>query len=69
MCLACKFSYGRKALPNILTQADIDKARKKNSYFHLTRGGLSSEVGLGFCTETIFVGLSAIATKLQENEG
>ena len=54
MCLACKYPYGREALPNILTQADIDKARKKNSYFHLTKGGLSSEVGLGFCTETIF---------------
>lgn len=69
MCLACKYPYGREALPNILTQADIDKARKKNSYFPLTRGGLSSEVGLGFCTEKIFVGLSALVTKLQENEG
>lgn len=69
MCLACKYPYGREALPNILTQADIDKARKKNSYFHLTKGGLSSEVGLGFAQKQFFVGLSALATKLQENEG
>lgn len=69
VCLACKFSYGREALPNILTQADIDKARKKYHIFILQEVISVRKSVQVFAQKQFFVGLSALATKLQENEG
>ena len=69
MCLACKYPYGREALPNILTQADIDKARKKYHIFILQEVISVRKSVQVFAQKQFFVGLSALATKLQENEG